>query len=95
MISKEEVKHIAKLARIGLSDAEIKKFQKELSSIIDYISKLKKVDVKGVDSSFHPSRTQNVAREDKSKEKKEEEGERLIKAAPWRKGRYIKTKRIL
>ncbi|MDP2664107.1 MAG: Asp-tRNA(Asn)/Glu-tRNA(Gln) amidotransferase subunit GatC, partial [bacterium] len=48
MISKEEVKHIAKLARLGLSDKEIGKFQKDLSSILDYVEKLKKVDVSGV-----------------------------------------------
>jgi len=41
MITKEEVKHIAKLARLGLTEKEIGKYQKELSSILDYIEKLK------------------------------------------------------
>jgi len=41
MISKEEVKHIAKLARLGLTEKEVGKYQKELSSILDYIEKLK------------------------------------------------------
>ena len=40
MISKEEVKHIAKLARLGLTEKEREKMQKELSSILDYIEKL-------------------------------------------------------
>jgi len=41
MITKEEVKHIAKLARLGLTEKEIETYQKELSSIFDYIEKLK------------------------------------------------------
>jgi len=40
MITKEEVKHIAKLARLGLTEEEITKFQRELSKILDYIEKL-------------------------------------------------------
>lgn len=48
MISKEEVKHIAKLARLGLTEKELKEMQKELSKILDYIEKLKKVDIEKV-----------------------------------------------
>jgi aspartyl-tRNA(Asn)/glutamyl-tRNA(Gln) amidotransferase subunit C len=51
MISEEEVKHIAKLARLGLTQVEVKKMQKELSSILDYIKKLKKVDVSKIEPS--------------------------------------------
>ena len=40
MISKQEVEHIAKLARLGLTEKEIEKFQRELSKILDYIEKL-------------------------------------------------------
>jgi len=53
MISKEEVQHIAKLARLGLTEKEIKKFQKELSSILDYIEKLKEVDVSSIEPTSH------------------------------------------
>ena len=63
MISKEEVKHIAKLARLGLSEKETEKFQKELSSILDYIEKLKEVDVSGVPEMTHAVETKNVFRE--------------------------------
>ncbi len=45
MISKKEVQHIAKLARLGLTEKEIEKFQRELSSILNYIEKLKEVDI--------------------------------------------------
>ncbi len=64
MISKEEVKHIAKLARLGLTGKEIEKFQKELSSILDYVEKLKEVDVSRVEPTSHPLKKENVMRKD-------------------------------
>ncbi len=64
MISKEEVKHIAKLARLGLGEKEIEKFQKELSSILDYVEKLKEVDVSKVEPTSHLLRVENVMRKD-------------------------------
>ena len=42
MITKEEVKKIAKLARIGITEAEEEKFTKDISSVLDYFDKLKK-----------------------------------------------------
>ncbi len=64
MISREEVQHIAKLARLGLTETEIKKFQKELSSILDYVEKLKRVDVTEVAATSHPLSAENIARKD-------------------------------
>lgn len=95
MISKEEVKHIAKLARIHLEEKEIEKFQKELSLIIDYFNKLKEVDTKNVDSKFYPSRMKNITREDIPGKKDIEQAEKLIDLYPQKKGRYLKTKRVL
>lgn len=66
MISKEEVKHIAKLARLGLSDEEIKKFQKELSSILDYVEKLEGVDVSKIEPTSHTFRKENITRKDEA-----------------------------
>ena len=48
-LSPAQVRHIAKLARLTLSDKEVEKFSRELSQILDYIEKLKKVDTKGVE----------------------------------------------
>lgn len=93
MLSKEEVKHIAKLARLGLSDKEIGKFQKELSSILDYVEKLKKVDVSGIQATSHPLEVKNVVREDKPR-KWEAGSERLVKMAPDKKEGYVKVKSI-
>jgi aspartyl-tRNA(Asn)/glutamyl-tRNA(Gln) amidotransferase subunit C len=49
LLSDKDVRHIAKLARLGLSDAEIKKFQAQLSGILEYSRMLDEVDTKGVE----------------------------------------------
>jgi len=91
MISKKEVQHIAKLARLGLSPKEEKKFQRELSSILGYVEKLKKVNVAGIEPTSHPLEVVNVMRQDEAKSKKQ----RLLTLAPETKAGYIKVKQIL
>ncbi len=91
MISKKEVQHIAKLARLGLSPSEEKKFQRELSSILDYIEKLKKVKVATVEPTSHPLQVVNVMRRDEGKVKKQ----KLLELAPETKTGYVKVKSIL
>ncbi|MFH1894639.1 MAG: Asp-tRNA(Asn)/Glu-tRNA(Gln) amidotransferase subunit GatC [Patescibacteria group bacterium] len=103
MISKEEVKHIAKLARLGLTEEEIEKFQKELSSILDYIEKLKEVDVFGVEPASHaiPARdashndaggkVENVMRGD---EIKPLGNKNLLDLAPDKKDGFLKVKSV-
>jgi aspartyl-tRNA(Asn)/glutamyl-tRNA(Gln) amidotransferase subunit C len=58
------VKHVAKLARLKLSDAEIKRFAGEMSAITGYIAQLGKVKVDGVTATVHPVADQNLWRED-------------------------------
>ncbi|HCI03323.1 MAG: Asp-tRNA(Asn)/Glu-tRNA(Gln) amidotransferase subunit GatC [Candidatus Peribacteraceae bacterium] len=47
-LSSDDVRHIAKLARLNLSDEEVEKFTKELSSILEYVDQLQEVDTKNV-----------------------------------------------
>lgn len=95
IISKEEVEHIAKLARLGLSRDEIKKFQNELSSILEYFEKLKKIDVSNIEPATHAILVENVMREDREKPESIEVRNKLIEAAPEKKGRFVKVKSIL
>ena len=96
MISKEQTKHIAKLARIELNKKEIEKYQGELSKILDYIEKLKEVNVEGIQPMSHPVEIKNVMREDKRKQEEEGKiGEKLLEMMPDKKNRYLKTKGIL
>jgi aspartyl-tRNA(Asn)/glutamyl-tRNA(Gln) amidotransferase subunit C len=96
MISKEEVQHIAKLARLGITKKEEEKFVKELSTILDYIKKLKEVDISNVKPTSHSIQVENVMREDKIESQKSKvKSQKLLELAPETKNGYLKTKSIL
>ena len=100
MISKQQVEHIAKLARISLTENQVLKFQKELSSILDYFEKLKEVNTEKVRPFFHSqkqilnSEKQILLREDKAENPDPGAGEKLISLAPDKKEKHIKVKSV-
>jgi aspartyl-tRNA(Asn)/glutamyl-tRNA(Gln) amidotransferase subunit C len=65
MIDKKTVEHVAKLARVDLTEKEIEKFANQFSEILDLFSSLKDVDTENVEPSFHPIELKNAVREDK------------------------------
>lgn len=98
MISKEEVKHIAKLARLGVSKKEEEKFQKDISSILDYFSSLSEVILTKTEPTFHSTAEfllkENAMREDKEGIADVEMAQKLIALAPQKKDNYIKVKAV-
>ncbi|MFC1629790.1 Asp-tRNA(Asn)/Glu-tRNA(Gln) amidotransferase subunit GatC [Patescibacteria group bacterium] len=92
MLSKKEVEHIAKLARLGLDKKEIEKFRKELSPILDYIENLKKVDISGTKAMSHSVELENILREDEVPNNKDKTD--LLGLAPDVKDGYLKVKSI-
>lgn len=95
MISKEEVQHIAKLARLGLVEKEIEQYQKELSSVLDYVEKLKEVKISGVEPMSHPVLVENVTRQDAEDLRFKIKDLRLLEQAPETKNGYLKVKKII
>jgi len=96
MITKEEVKHIAKLARLGLSEKEIEKLQRELSSILDYFEKLKEVDISGIEPTTHSILVEDVMRNDETiANRKSQIAKKMLELAPETKDGYLKVKSIL
>lgn len=93
MITKEEVQHIAKLARIQLSPEEVEKFQKELGEVLDYFEILREVDVSSVQPMTHSVPLQNVKRKDEAQP--DSKGRKLLDAAPEHEAGYLKVKSIL
>lgn len=63
-LSKADVLHVAKLAKLDLTEIEINKFLPQLSSIIDYISQLNEVDTKGIEPTSQTTGLTDVFRED-------------------------------
>ncbi len=63
-IDKQTVKYVAHLARIELRENELDKLSRQLHDILDFIDKLKKVDVKDINPTSHILPINNVLRED-------------------------------
>ena len=64
MLSKEQVKHIAELARIGITEEDSEKYAKQLSGILDYMSVLNEVDTSNVQGTNQVSGLENITRVD-------------------------------
>ena len=58
------VRHVARLARLALSEEEITTFEGQLGRVLEHIATLKKVDVTGVEPTAHTSEVFNVTRAD-------------------------------
>ncbi len=64
MIDKKIVEHVAKIARLDLTDEEKERFTKELSAVVDSFAKIKEADTEGVEPTFQPVPISNVMRDD-------------------------------
>jgi len=63
-LTAEEVLHIARLARIALTDADVERFTPQLSGILDHFAELAAVDTDGLEPTAHPLPLSNVMRAD-------------------------------
>ena len=97
MIKTKEVKRIANLARIELSEKEIEKYQEQLGSILDYVDKLKEVETSGVETADGGTRDlENVWREDQqSTINNQQSTKNLIEMAPEAQDGQVKVKPVL
>lgn len=93
-ISKDEIKHIAELARLKLTPEEEKKFGAQLEAVLQYVEKLKEVDTKNVPITAQVSGLVNVIRDDEKKDWSREEVETALGQADIENG-YVKVKRVL
>ncbi|WP_099157689.1 Asp-tRNA(Asn)/Glu-tRNA(Gln) amidotransferase subunit GatC [Virgibacillus ndiopensis] len=92
-ISKDQVKHVANLARLAITDEEAEKFTDQLSSIIKYAEQLNELDTDGVEPTTHVLDLKNVLRKDEPKEWITQED--ALKNAPDKKGDYFRVPSIL
>jgi len=92
-ISPEHVRHIAKLARLKLSDSEALLYQKDLNSILEYVETLRELDAENVRPMSHVIPMKNIWREDKpGKAGKPEE---ILANAPAREKDFFKVPKII
>lgn len=63
-LTREEVLHIAALARVAVDEDDVPRFQEQLSEILDHFQALQQVDTEGVPPTSHPLALENVMRSD-------------------------------
>ncbi len=94
-LKKEELDHVATLARLDLTDKEKEMYQSQLSDIFAYIEQLSEVDVKGVEPTAQVTGLENVYREDKIKVWADDERKIALEQAPELEDGQVKVKRVL
>ncbi len=92
-ITKKDVEHVAKLARLKLTEEEKEKFGKQLSRILEYVEKLNELDTDKAEPTSHVVPLKNVMREDKIKPSLPVE--EVLANAPVREGKYFKVPKII
>jgi aspartyl-tRNA(Asn)/glutamyl-tRNA(Gln) amidotransferase subunit C len=92
-ITKEQVEHVAKLARLAITDGEKATFSDQLSSILTYVEQLNQLDTSKVEPTSHVISMQNVFREDRVKESLPRE--EVLAGAPEASEEFFRVPRII
>jgi aspartyl-tRNA(Asn)/glutamyl-tRNA(Gln) amidotransferase subunit C len=92
MLTESQIEHLAKLARLDVSEKQTKQYAKQLSSVLVYFKQLNEVDTTDVPATNHITGLQNVAREDQVHEIFSEE--KVLNAAPEIESRQVKVKAV-
>ncbi len=94
-ISRKDVEHIARLARIALTDEETAQYEKDLSRILAFVGELNKTDTEGVLPMTGGTLLENIERPDETIDPSlEGRADALIQAFPEQEGRRAKVKAI-
>ncbi|CAI8035118.1 Aspartyl/glutamyl-tRNA(Asn/Gln) amidotransferase subunit C [Geodia barretti] len=92
-IDREQVVHIAALARIGITDDEIDAYAGQLSDIIDQFEILNELDTSGVEPTGHAGELRGVMRDDTPADSLPPED--ALRNAPRREGEYFRVRAVL
>ena len=93
MLSREEVLHVARLARLHLSDDELGRMREQLDAILAYIDKLRELDIEGVEPTAHAVPLLDVMRDDALRPCLSQE--EALANAPDRAGEFFRVPRII
>jgi aspartyl-tRNA(Asn)/glutamyl-tRNA(Gln) amidotransferase subunit C len=92
-LTTDDVRHVAKLARLALDDAQLARFTPQLESILGYVDQIRRVDVSGVEPMAHALPLANVLREDVVEAPLPIE--KVLQNAPETDGRFFKVPKVI
>jgi aspartyl-tRNA(Asn)/glutamyl-tRNA(Gln) amidotransferase subunit C len=93
MIERKDVDHVARLARLALTDAELEKMREQLNGILAYIEKLNALDTASVEPTSHAVPVLNVMRDDEPAACLSQD--EALQNAPDRSGAFFRVPRII
>ena len=93
MISREDVEHVARLARLALTPEELERMRTQLNAILVHIDALKAVDTDDVEPTSHAVPVVNVFREDEPRPPFPPD--EMLRNAPDRAGQFFRVPRII
>ena len=94
MITTKELKHLAELSRIKLTESDKKSLVSEFDSILNYVNRLKKVKV-SLDVGARVGAVRNIARPDIVTNTSAEDRKAILREAPDKEGDFIAVKKII
>lgn len=95
MITKEDVQHIAHLARIELTPEEEERFGHELSAILQFVEQLNEVDTTGIQPMTGGTHLEQIVRKDEQENTDlEQRAASLIEAVPEKEDRLIRVRSV-
>jgi aspartyl-tRNA(Asn)/glutamyl-tRNA(Gln) amidotransferase subunit C len=92
-LSREEVLHIAALAKLGVTEADVEKFREQLSNILENFESLQKLDTTGITPTAQSISLENVIKPDEIASSLSQES--VLANAPQREGDFFKVKIVL
>jgi aspartyl-tRNA(Asn)/glutamyl-tRNA(Gln) amidotransferase subunit C len=92
-ISREDVQHVARLARLELSGVELERMRVELNNILAFMDKLRSLDTSGIEPTSHAVPLRNVMREDEPHPSFPRD--EMLANAPERAGDFFRVPRII
>ena len=92
-ISKEQVQHLAKLARIEITDSVVRILASQLSDIMEHFEALEDVDTKGIAPTAHPAPLRNIMRPDEVEDSLSKED--VLQLAPETEDGLIRVRAVL
>lgn len=95
LLKKEEILHVAKLAKLDLTEAEIEKYTSQLSKIVDFVSELSEVDTSDVLPTSQTTGLKNIKREDEANSDEGLTQEQVLSGTERTHNGYFKVKAVL
>ena len=92
-LTRDEVLHVARLARVGLTDEDVTKFQQQLSQILDHFEVLRRIDTEGVPPTTHTLPLEGVMSPDEPRPSLEREA--ILANAPLDQDGHLRVRAVL